>query len=135
MYLKTFKYYQIFSNLNKLKIQILYLFFLFMFISVSSQQQVQTDSKEIFTNEFFLNKRVHYILKDYLKKDKITIFDKDSLITDKPLNYSNERIKLAIDNKLSDADLFVQYYILNPDLAYVSLWGDISAISFTFAKK
>lgn len=135
MYLKTFKCYQIFSNLNKFKIQILCLFFLFIFISVSSQQQVQTDSKEIFTNEFFLNKRVHYILKDYLKKDKITILDKDSLITDKPLNYSNERMKLAIDNKMSDADLFVQYYILNPDLAYVSLWGDISAISFTFAKK
>jgi hypothetical protein len=42
---------------------------------------------------------------------------------------------IAIDNKMFDADLFVQYYILNPDLAYVSLWGAIDAISFTFAKK
>lgn len=110
-------------------------FFLFIFSSVSSQQQVQTDSKETFTNEFFSNKRVHHILKDFLKKNKITILDKDSIITNKPLDYSNERIKLAINNKLSDADLFVQYYIINPDLAYVSLWGNINAVSFTFAKK
>jgi hypothetical protein len=135
MYLRIFKCYQIFSNLNKLKIQTLCLFFLFIFSSVSSQQQVQTDSKETFTNEFFSNKRVHHILKDFLKKNKITILDKDSIITNKPLDYSNERIKLAINNKLSDADLFVQYYIINPDLAYVSLWGNIKAVSFTFAKK
>ncbi|GEM_PF-3541338 len=135
MYLKTFKCYQIFSNLSKFKIQILCLFCLFIIISVSGQQHIQTDSKEIFTNEFFSNKRVQYILKDYLKKDKIIILDNDSLITNKPLKYSNEKITLAIDKKLSNADLFVQYYILNPDLAYVSLWGDIDAISFTFAKK
>lgn len=135
MYLKTFKCYQIFSNLNKLKIQILCLFCLFINISVSSQQQIQTDSKEIFTNELFSNKRVQYILKDYLKKNKIIILDKDSLITNKPLKYSNERMTFFIDKKLSNADLFVQYYILNPDLAYVSLWGDIDAISFTFGKK
>ncbi|WP_312177613.1 hypothetical protein, partial [Chryseobacterium sp.] len=134
MYLKTFKCYQIFSNLSKFKIQILCLFCLFIIISVSGQQHIQTDSKEIFTNEFFSNKRVQYILKDYLKKDKIIILDNDSLITNKPLKYSNEKITLAIDKKLSNADLFVQYYILNPDLAYVSLWGDIDAISFTFAK-
>jgi hypothetical protein len=44
-------------------------------------------------------------------------------------------VTLVIDKKLSNADLFVRYYILNPDLAYVSLWGDNDAISFTFAKK
>jgi len=135
MYLKTFKCHQIFSNLYRLKIQILCLSCLFINISVSGQQHIQTDSKEIFTNEFFSNKRVQYILKGYLKKDKIIILDNDSLITNKPLKYSNERITLAINKKLSNADLFVQYYILNPDLAYVSLWGGIDAISFTFAKK
>lgn len=132
---KTFKCYQIFSNLNELKIQILCLFYLFIIISVSGQQQIQKDSKEIFTNELFLNKRVQYILIDYLKKNKIILSDKDSLITNKPLKYSNERITLVIDKKLSNADLYVQYYILNPDLAYISLWGNIDAISFTFAKK
>jgi hypothetical protein len=107
--------------------------YLYAFLALKSL--IQADSKEIFRNEFFSNKRVQYILKDYLKKDKIIILDKDSLITNKPLKYSNERMKLAIDNKMSDADLFVQYYILNPDLAYVSLWGNIDAISCTFAKK
>ncbi|HAO05556.1 hypothetical protein [Chryseobacterium mucoviscidosis] len=135
MYLRTFKCYQISSNLNKLKIQVLCLFFLFIFSFVFSQQQIQANSKETFTHEFFSNKRVHYILKEHLKKNKITILDKDSLITNKPLDYSNERIKLAIDNKHSNADLFVQYYIINQDLAYVSLWGNINAVSFTFAKK
>lgn len=100
-------------NLSKLKIQILCFFCLFIIISVSGQQHTQIDSKEIFTNEFFSNNRVQYILKDYLKKNKIIILNKDSLITNKPLKYSNERITLAIDKKLSNADLFVQYYILN----------------------
>lgn len=134
MHLKTFKCYPIFLNLIRFKIQLISFLFLFIFGSVSGQQK-KTDSKEEFTNEFLANKRVHYVLKESLKKDKIIISDKDSLITNKPLNYSNERIKLIIDNKLQEADLHVQYYIINQDLAYVVLFKNTNeAISFIFVK-
>lgn len=135
MCLKTFKCYPIFLNLTRFKMQLISFLFLFIFSSVSGQQQ-KKDSKEIFTNEFLSNRRVHYVLKERIKKNKITISDKDSLITNKQLNYSDESIKLVVANKLPEADLHVRYYIINPDLAYVVFFRNINeGISFIFVKK
>lgn len=130
MYQKIFNCYQIFLNLNRFKV----MSFLFCFISGALMCQ-QISDKEIFTNEFLSNKRVHYVLKERIKKKEILISDKNNLITNKPLSYSNEGITVLVSNTLKEADLSVQYYIINPDLAYVVLFREGNeGISFIFVK-
>lgn len=119
-----------FLTLNRFKI--INLLFFCRFGLLMSQQ---INEKEKFTNEFIANKRVHHILKERIQKKEIFISDKNHLITSKPLSYSNDEVAITIDNMLQEADLSVQYYIINPDLAYVVLFRDTNeGISFIFVK-
>lgn len=133
MFQQISKCYQTFLNRSRFKI--ITFFFLFVCSSNFICQQRQTD-RELFNNELFSNKRVQYILKTHIKKKEILISDKDSLMTNKSLNYSNAEITIILKNKVKEADLHVTYYIVNPDLAYVSFWENTNeAISFLFGKK
>lgn len=126
------KYFLVFFS--KSKLGIITFFFLFACSSHCMCQQKHID-RELFNKELFSNKRVQYIFKKYIKKKEILIMDKDSLLTNKRLDYSNDEIKIVVNNKLKEADLYVTYYIVNPDLAYVSFWENSNeAISFIFGK-
>lgn len=136
MYLKTFRCCQIFLNQDKIKMKFISILFLLAFTFITGQQRQSAEAKELFTNDFLSNIRVHHVLKERLKKDKIIISDKDSLITNKPLQYSDDNIIIAINNKMDKADLYVKYYIINPDLAYAVFFKNTNeGISFIFLKR
>lgn len=136
MYLKTFRCCQIFLNQDKIKMKFISILFLLAFTFITGQKRQSAEAKELFTNEFLSNKRVHHVLKERVKKDEIIISDKDRLITNKPLQYSDDNIIITIDNKIDKADFYVKYYIINPDLAYAVFFRDTNeGISFIFLKR
>lgn len=76
------------------------------------------------------------IKQKFPNKNEIIILDSKQLITKEPLSFTNRDIKIIIDNKETpNNDLFVKYYKVNNDLAYIVFWAnDNDAICFIVVK-
>ena len=122
---------------NKIKIIYYLLCIVTIVSSCTSHTSIAKKDKENFAEQFFTNKLFYGAMKkNYPNKNEIFVSDPDHLISEKSLVYSNREIVIKInDNNLSKNDLYLKYYIINSELAYVVFWTNtIEGISFVLVK-
>ncbi|WP_449397459.1 hypothetical protein [Chryseobacterium wanjuense] len=92
--------------------------------------------KALLNNFSWINFFMGQSKKNYPNKNDIYISDPDHLISKESSSYTNRDIKIKInDNNSIKSDLYLKYYIINSDLAYVVFWTKtIEGISFVLIK-
>lgn len=114
------------------------LIILIAFVLITNSCAINNNTSKTFENTFneyfFMDKRFYSVMRNqFQNKNQILISDSKKLIADHSLNFSNRdlKIKISTENNINENDLFVKYYKVNKELAYIIFWlNDNNAICF-----
>jgi hypothetical protein len=106
--------------------------------SCAINKNTSKKTENTFNEFFFMDKRFYSVMKNqFQNKNEILISDSKNVISSHSLNFSNRDLKIKVntDNNIQDNDLFVKYYKVNKELAYIVFWrNDNNAICFIVTK-